>query len=319
MDMWGSTLIIIFKDVPDLVAGEATWYTYTKVGVVVGCQMVNLCLQGFFLNVIWKKVVTPAKVQIQEDYAQYHKEMFQADGSFDSALWNTWNGPIVSLCGCALANSRFTAFVMFLWILRMLGEITDTATLSKNMFQLPGLPPDASVTDMVVEEKEKDVVAALTFSIRAIAYCLVVGPKFLIGFALTYVGMEWFAATENLTDLILNALALEFIIGIDELVLTALVPKSVKEDLDRAAFAVQVDPAKFFDAKQSEWKGTLRYFLVTLFVVYLYVNYFQLVLPGFDHDIHEHCTGPVLDRVYDLTCKGVGSLFGGPTCFPLGP
>ena len=34
--MWGSTLIVVFKDVPDLLSGVATWYTYTKIGVVVG-------------------------------------------------------------------------------------------------------------------------------------------------------------------------------------------------------------------------------------------------------------------------------------------
>eukprot|EP00490_Sorites_sp_Unknown_P007800 CAMPEP_0114680824 /NCGR_PEP_ID=MMETSP0191-20121206/54616_1 /TAXON_ID=126664 /ORGANISM="Sorites sp." /LENGTH=79 /DNA_ID=CAMNT_0001958197 /DNA_START=12 /DNA_END=248 /DNA_ORIENTATION=+ len=53
-----------------------------------------------------------------------------------------------------------------------------------------------------------------------LAICVTL-PKLMVGVALLYGGCRWFVATESWESLILNALALEFVIGIDELVFEA--------------------------------------------------------------------------------------------------
>merc|ERR1719503_246240 len=82
---------------------------------------------------------------------------------------------------------------------------------------------------------------------RVLIFLTVLVPKVTVCLLLAVLGSQWLTATLSFSDLILNALALEFIIGIDENILEFFLPVRIKTRLNSTKFAY---PAK--DAQTTE-------------------------------------------------------------------
>mmetsp|Transcript_69960 Transcript_69960/g.177553 ORF Transcript_69960/g.177553 Transcript_69960/m.177553 type:complete len:115 (-) Transcript_69960:516-860(-) len=95
-------------------------------------------------------------------------------------------------------------------------------------------------TEMVIEVGEEDValLVALSPVFRALLTLVVVVPKFLIPILLAIFGCTWLTAIESVSDLILNALAMAFIVEIDELIYDAFLPEVLKEELAELMTAI---------------------------------------------------------------------------------
>merc|ERR1740130_1109111 len=94
---------------------------------------------------------------------------------------------------------------------------------------LPKLPVGESVAEMIHErecdgEEHFDIVA-LTPGARCSLYVLAIIPKLLIAMFLFWIGMRWLTSTDSFGDLIMNALALEFVLNIDELFFNSFFPE----------------------------------------------------------------------------------------------
>merc|ERR1711904_444910 len=96
-----------------------------------------------------------------------------------------------------------------------------------------------------IEDVEERIVA-LTPGFRWALYLLLVLPKFLINLALLVVGSMWLAATDDFADLVLNAVALEFIILIDETIFDAMFPRTVKDHIVTVKLIVTRQKNSFF-------------------------------------------------------------------------
>lgn len=181
----------------------------------------------------------------------------------------------------------------------MLGELRSVERLARNLHGIASLPRGGKAKDMVLESNndagDQDHLVALTCLARTAIYILVVIPKFAIAIVLLLIGCSWLAATESFSDLILNALALEFVIGVDELVYDNFAPQCMQ---DRISITKIVHPHKpsgadKTDAEERVWaySKSLFYMAMCFFWAYFYLNKFQQVIPGFTHDIQEHCGG----------------------------
>eukprot|EP00438_Fugacium_kawagutii_P025228 Skav230241 [mRNA] locus=scaffold1818:103500:105961:- [translate_table: standard] len=140
----------------------------------------------------------------------------------------------MELCNMAVSKLNFSAAIVFLWSARMLKEVTDSWQLASDLFAVQPLPSDAKPHDMLNEVKDNDSGEILRIEILAVnqtAKCLmtlfVLLPKICVAVFLAYIGCRWLAATQSFGDLILNALALEFVIGIDDLMYEAFTPLDV--------------------------------------------------------------------------------------------
>jgi len=159
---------------------------------------------------------------------------------------------------------------------------------------------------------------ALTRLARAGIYSTVILPKLVIAVLLWYIGCRWLAATQSFSDLILNALSLEFIINIDELVYDNFAPRSLKDWLGSTKILHLVaEPDSQTHAVAGRYIKHLVYVILGLLWSYFYLTAFQQVIPGFQFDISEHCGG-WFDAYYEPTC-GEGFLSKHPErCFPYG-
>lgn len=152
---------------------------------------------------------------------------------------------------------------------------------------------EQKLSDTVLERSDQTEIIGLTCLSRSMLYLMVVLPKLAINLILAGIGLQWLTSTENFADLILNALALEFVIGIDEQILEFFLPARCSKSLESTKFAY---PSAGSKSQDDELKGMVSdyirnivYFGVTVGLTFCYLNYGQQVLPHHKFDIQEHC------------------------------
>lgn len=186
------------------------------------------------------------------------------------------------------------------------------------------------------------------FSIAA----LVLVPRMLIIISLMIMGCIWLTATDRFDSLILNALALEFVVKVDNLLFLLFFPVSLHGQVENLKVAMPLEDEHGFDEfsehafggaanglqKEAQEllkaaKGALTdisgYYrsFVYLAMVVVFVAAFQLlqpVVPGYDWDITEACV-EYIDQwstpKYGLSHanKIISCILGKEACFPYGP
>eukprot|EP00434_Breviolum_minutum_P000809 symbB.v1.2.000711.t2/scaffold40.1/size395337/15 len=290
----------------------------------------NLWLQSMILYYVNTYIVNGAVHDAQTNYAQFHREVFDKDGTFSQDKWDNWNnGPYLELCNMAVSKLNFSAGIVFLWCARMLNEVRDSWQLASDLYSMESLPMGGEPRDMLNEvlddsgETLRIEIVAVNQLARALMSLFVVLPKIIVATMLTYIGCRWLAATQSFGDLILNALALEFVIGIDDLMYEAFTPLDLGQFIEKTKFAQPPKATQSGGSEESivelvrrlgDLEGSLLLLLVMVVWPYGYLNYWQQVLPNFPHDIHDHCAGRFYSH-YEQLC----GFFGNPSvCFPYG-
>jgi len=315
-DMFGIAIMILTYDLSALMGGHADVKTHLlRLTYGMGCVALNLVLQISILFWVNQYVVGSSVFNVQLDYAQFHREIFDRHGNFLQHKWEAWDGPRDDLCGAVLTKSSFLALVLFLWVGRMLSEFKCTYRLAGDILRVPTIPPASSVARSILTLGEDSyLVIGFNKCIRLSIMVLVVIPKFGICFYLTIVGMRWLTSTLSFGDLILNALALEFVIGIDEQILEFFLPATAAENLSALKFGYIVvgEPESQMKKVQKGYIRNIGYFCFCAAAVVIYLQYLQQVLPFYPFDVGVHCGKWFEDR-YNPNCKPFEQ-----NCFPYG-
>lgn len=315
-DMWGVAIMTLTRDTAELqnghdISAHALRFTYAMSMVAL-----NVALQLSILAWVYKYVVGESIFQIQDNYAKFHREVFDSAGRFKEKTWIEWDGPRDSLCSAVLTKKLFLGAVLFLWMGRMIGEFKSVVRLAQDLHALPSVPAGATLSDTILERNDQTEIIAMTRCSRFILYLVVILPKLAINFALAFIGLQWLTSTENFADLILNALALEFVIGIDEQILEFFLPKRCGSTLESTKFAYpskgQQKPDQELAAMVWDYLRNIAYFVATVGLTFAYLNYGQQVLPYHTFDIKEHCNLWFLNR-FTPKCPMFGE-----GCFPFG-
>jgi len=126
----------------------------------------------------------------------------------------------------------------------------------------------------------------------------------------------------------MNAVAMEFVTRIDELLYEVMIPKAYKKELEDIDFIVPCKQTNQVDKRRNEmWKGYKRSFIyigLTLTWIYVYTEYIQSVFPSSPSDVAQHC-----EYLWDSSrraCSGfsgrIANMFapgsGDDNCFPYG-
>ncbi|CAE7875107.1 yjgH [Symbiodinium microadriaticum] len=179
-------------------------------------------------------IVQGAVHEAQENYAEFHRKVFDEDGNFLHDVWQTYDtDKYAALCNMAVSKLYFSCGIVFLWTARMLAEVKQSLHLMHDLYCIPQLPLSATAKQMVYQVKDGDEIEcfeilALNRLVRIMLTVLIALPKIGVAFILMLSGCRWLAATQSFGDLILNALALEFVIGIDELMFEAFTPEQTR-------------------------------------------------------------------------------------------
>jgi hypothetical protein len=285
--------------------------------------IVNYFLQGALL--LWSNffVVNPSVRTIQNLYGEYHREVYDAVGldehKFNQAKWEAFDeGKKVKICQVPLSHPAFTLMIVWLWAMVMTSEFRETYHLFTDVHSIEGT---RSLNRVITINKESgNRIKRLTPLLRAAIYILVVVPKFCLNVGLFVIGTRWLVATPDFAGLILNALALGFIIDVDELLHGTFVPKKMQ---------ATVEMTKFYLAKTSldqdiadrwlAYRTSFLWFLGGLVLVWAYLHFGQAhpliaILPGYQYDLAGHCREVLTDLTMNL-CRHLDDPM---NCFPYG-
>lgn len=313
-DMWGATIFMFIYDFHSLLHGHIE-HSFRKVirlraAVVFFLSIINVIMQFTAVYMFRLYVVRLEVSKVQESYATFHRDAFFPNGSLDEDIWQQWwslpplDNPFVDLCQSAFAFPGFTAVIMFLWSVRMLGEVREIISLQWQMLRFVwahgprGAPLNhGSVETNHVfrfEDNKSIVIERVTIELNIVIFLFVMLPRFIIAICVFVSGLTWLASAHSIEELILNALALEFIVSIDELIFAQILPRTYAELVQNTKFEMQqVLPENLRQILQRRWQLIFGYTVMLMAFVWVYFNFMQEVLPGFNHDIQSSCHGMV--------------------------
>jgi len=303
---------------------------------VLAVLIVNYFFQFLMLWWISDYVVQPSIHSVQHVYSTFHSRFFTIDGQFMRDTWDAamsdWDVEYKKqLCHMVFSKFYFLWLVLMLWVMIMVIEFRKNAKLLLDVFRVPTCPgshPELMIkgTGGGFEESDADddkiLIVGLTPKLRICVFCVILIPKFVIGVCLMVLGMSWLSATESFSELILNSLALQFVINIDESIFEALLPEAYREDMKKVVIQIPRRRGNLEERIRedwAQWKTSTFYFFFFSVFTFVYIKHLQSipilgVLPYFRHDISDACE-PFLEANKQRLCFGG---FSTQECFPYG-
>jgi len=303
-DVYGAATYSLIHDCREILDGVDYDDLEQKVNahrlLFVLCSMlVNYALQFSLLYFSYFFVASPAVARVQNIYKEFHVICFEDDGTFNTTKWDNW--PVDKrdqLCNVVFSNFWFLWFVLLLWWMTLLNEFRKTEWMLRDFSNVASTEfapsmienPMAQSHNMIERgEEEEERIVRLTGHMRWTLYLFLVVPKFSINLALLIVGTMWLTATDDFADLLLNAVALEFILMIDETVFDAMFPRTVKEHIVTVKLIVsrhRLPPQREILAG---FYRSWTYYVVIALATMMYLKLGQSipfigVLPGYAHD-----------------------------------
>merc|ERR1740130_526978 len=136
-----------------------------------------------------------------------------------------------------------------------------------------------------VDGKRKTVVG-LTVTVKFFMILFIQLPCLVMNVLLLWIGCRWLVATLGFDELLLNAIALEFVLNLHVMIYMAVVPHSMKQKLNATLIS---HPEKAQGPSWSNMFGTFALLIVAVLWAALYIRDFQQVLPDYHWDIADAC------------------------------
>lgn len=215
----------------------------------------------------------------------------------------------------------------------------DVALLAETCAKLYEL-----VSDKYTDASSDKYLVCLTPVTRISIFVLVLVPRMFIVLALMIMGCVWLTATDRFDSLILNALALEFVVNVDNLLFTMFFPVSLHAQVENLKVAMpseresdgtvsrgSVSPTSKDREVQTAGKpksdvaGYYRSLFYLLMVAGFVIIFqaFQPVIPGFSQDLNAACQDYINEWSkprygFSHIAKILDCMIGRETCFPYG-
>jgi hypothetical protein len=289
--------------------------------------LINYGLQAFLL--IWSNefVVTPAVHGIQALYRTFHAEAFDEDGTFLEENWlNEALFPALlkrKLCQIPLSHWRFTFAIIWLWSMVMIAELRETLQTMGSIQRVEGTWKLDDVIH-VPHAGGRSHLRRLTPWLRYTIQLAVTIPKLILNLSLFIFGIRWLVATPDFSGLILNVLALGFIIEVDEIIFHTFLPKKMRETVEHTKFLLPEESLEQdIHDRWSAYRWSAFWFTLSISVCFSYIFLAQLVdpsqvpltvLPGYQFDLRDICH-PVVDEMSENLCRNLPDPM---NCFPFG-
>uniref|UniRef100_A0A7S1RPA6 Uncharacterized protein n=1 Tax=Alexandrium catenella TaxID=2925 RepID=A0A7S1RPA6_ALECA len=267
--------------------------------VLIACV---ITLQVFLLFAVSRLLSAPAVLEIRETYSDYEELMypnhtfltvngfkrgvpgFRVDDNFRKMDKHTAR----KVCEVPLSHPFYLMSILFIWTMTCQIELRAIfETTMRLLWSTPMVHSNAEVVEPGEGEEEHCVeVRGLTPFMKFVIGVLVLLPRTLTLIALLYLGCRWLTATLGLGDVLLNGLALEFLVLLKELLYNVTVSHRNRVDTQRLLIRPFRDVNKatfctFFDSQA--WA------ILSAAWAWVYVYHVQMVLPHYGWDLAAMC------------------------------
>lgn len=315
-DTFGMAVCAIVRDAYFVAfSGKACFVRLARLLISFSLLILTLFIQVFLCIQIKLKVSAKAVHSIRNAYDFYEREVYgNATGHLFMTRHGHWRGKpefwpgeqqaetILSnftldmqtrICSIPLTQPVFTGSILFIWTLICVNEFRKCLQMFISIIIQTGTA--SSMRDALEKEDEDDpdskemVIANLTPLMKLLLTIIVFLPRATISIGLLWLGCRWLFATTSFEDLILNAMALEFILLMKETVYAALMP--ARNRLDLASTKIIAFPKIIYLSQRGtcQFLVTIGWALVCFAWVYFYMSFLQDVLVDYNYDVHEPC------------------------------
>jgi len=262
--------------------------------------------------------VQPKIREVQQTYKHFHSEVFNVHGIFMPELWDSYDKK-GKLCQIAMSNNFFYWTILFLWFAAIINELRTIENFFQNIYRMPCCTQGGQM--MLWEGEGKLSIVALTTHARCLLFALVCLPKAVISMFLLFLGAQWLSATTSFEDLVMNTVAMEFVIHIDELLYETFLPASYKKQVQDIDFFIKDIPRTDDELRRTEcisFAWSIGYLTVGMLGVFLYTALFQNVLPDGVSDVQFHCKSYIDSQTPICTSSWWWRTNIVETCYPYG-
>mmetsp|Transcript_15560 Transcript_15560/g.48984 ORF Transcript_15560/g.48984 Transcript_15560/m.48984 type:complete len:496 (-) Transcript_15560:103-1590(-) len=275
----------------------------------------NYMFQFGILAFVYSFVVTASVAHVQTIYKEFRQTCFNPEGVYlPTACHTDFKTQLDNLCGLVFTYTWFMFLVLVIWSMAMVREFRGTERICRVLWNID---TTTHFDHMVKLNHGQEHVTNLTPQIRILIFLVVMLPKILITVILGCLGTVWLSSTSNLTDVILNSVALEFIIQIDELLFDAVVPTTTKKEVGNFKLTLRDrhDPGTFTQDPWMGYLGSLLYLFLTVGLPPIYMTVgqhlpFISVMPDYNRAEVSRVCQPMLEQSRKRVC-----VFG-QACFP---
>lgn len=288
-DSYGAAILAIVKEFTEIRSSDTQATTVNVIRCVFALVILilNLLLQFSCLHFVEFFVVSPSVHHVQTAYQLFHRSVFNELGEFQHEAWQDYPNKD-ELCQIAMTNKLFYYSILLLWTISCLQEFRTAQRLVVNISHVP----HAELGDKMFlddEDTGHQSVIAITRSVRWMLYIAVCIPKIVISFMLMRLGLRWLSATTSFEDMVMNAIAMNFVVQIDELLYHFALPVHYRKQV--------ADTSIFFDenvesgvvAEFHAYRRSAIYVFAAIIIVVLYAELIQDVLPSTVFEATNHC------------------------------
>jgi hypothetical protein len=193
-----------------------------------------------------------------------------------------------AICHIPLSQPSFFAVILLVWTILCMAELRKAYNLQSAIVNLKTVPTMAEALQSGSDEKSKSdgLISGMTLWMKAVTTFFIFIPRVLITLYLLWVGCRWLLGTTEFDNLVSNAVALEFILLVKDILYMALTP--LRNHIDLSITQIEPHPKTLRPAPLA-FAMTLLLLAVACGWVYLYIGYVQVVLPGYKWDIRSVC------------------------------
>jgi len=288
---------------------------FSRIAFALLISLLLISCQLYVLVTIKTFVTSPAVRGIRNVYDEYQKTMYHGrvrdsgygfslgiggptGPNFDPAQFSKLSNDMKgSVCLIPFSQPGYLSIILLVWCLSVIGELRSCLFLAEWLYSIPRVN---ALGDMIIthDRGEDLVIVGLPVSMKSAISVVVLLPRTLTAFLLLWLGCRWLTATLDFTEVLINAIALEFVIKLNEVIYTQLISDRSKRD--NRNLKMDMPHIHGSDhAKKPHWFsfiGTMAWAVGAVVWIYVYIVHLQMVLPGYQWDVRGPCTPWVQER-----------------------
>jgi hypothetical protein len=303
-DTYGMGIAAIIKDSYWIVHGQGpTAARVLQFLSAIALIVFTVGLQGYFIWHLGELVTAPAVTHARHIYEQYEVAMYAPGHLYNNTAGHLRGvdgpkGPYFrpenfddlpkdlkdSACAIPFSQPGFFAAVLIIWTLTVVNNLKRVTELMYHFIWIT--PTVSSVTQMMKQDDHNHtIVKGVTCPIKCVLITLVGIPRILMNTVLLWNGSRYLAATFSFADLLLNAIALEFILLLKDLLWTVVISDRNKREVANMRYFARerVGRVSGFNYLESWF-----WLLLSILYVGMYFN-FQQTLPQYNWDVRDVC------------------------------
>ncbi|CAE7468852.1 unnamed protein product, partial [Symbiodinium pilosum] len=290
-DVYGAGIAALVRDSYSLVDGKGDLaLRLSRLGSSFLLMFFVVFLQIFVIKQMQALVAARAVTEIRQIYGRFEFVMYGADVThnyltpngfprgldkqfFDASNFARLTGDEKDLaCNIPFSQMQILVPILFIWTLTIVADLRRCGDLFVRL--ILATPTITSMKDAVVEgDGECEIIVGLTKEVKAMLLSTCMIPRWVIDVYLLWLGCRWLCATPNFGDLLLNSVALEFIVLLKDTLFIGVVPDRNK----RATQNTLIQPwQKREPANYRVFLSAFVLVLVSFSWVFYYIYRFQV-------------------------------------------